>query len=214
MAKRNRRSNQKVINRRLKEGRGKGRGENYLPFLFIQDVASIGLATRDKGWITGRVHHFLSKLEWLFFLTLEWSLDITDIREQYPLDLDETLAIARRLSISHPVDPKTREPILMTTDFLIAMRTPTGISEFARTVKYKKDLASLRVMEKFEIERVYWQLRGVDWKIVTEQDIDPILTTNVRWLHRYRWLHTIAPITEDTVRCVETVLRPQLDDED
>lgn len=213
MAKRNRRSNRKVINRRLKEGRGKGRGEKYLPFLFIQDVASIGLATRDKGWITGRVHHFLSKLEWLFFLTLEWVLDIIDIREQYPLDLDETLAIAKRLGISHPVDPKTREPIMMTTDFVITVRTPTGIIELARTVKYKKDLASLRVMEKFEIERVYWQSRGVDWKIITEQDIDLILAANVKWLHRYRWLHAIAPITEETIQRVEAVLRPQLTEE-
>src|SRR2546421_516401 len=62
MAKRNRSSNQRVIDQRLKEGRGKGRGKEYQPFLFIQDVASLGLATRAKGWVTGRIHHFLSKL--------------------------------------------------------------------------------------------------------------------------------------------------------
>jgi hypothetical protein len=213
MAKRNRSSNRKVIDRRLKEGRGKGRGEHYQPYLFIQDVASTGLSTRDKGWITGRVHHFLSKLEWLFFLTLEWMYGVIDIREQYPLDLEETLAIAKRLGIAHPIDPKTREPIVMTTDFVITVRTPTGIMELARTVKYKKDLASLRVMEKFEIERVYWQSRGVDWKIITEQDVDQTLAANVRWLHRYRWLHAIAPITEETIRRVEAVLKPQLTEE-
>lgn len=213
MAKRNRSSNRRVIDRRLKEGRGKGRGKKYQPFLFIQDVASLGLATRAKGWVTGRIHHFLSKLEWLFFLTLEWMLDLVDIREQYPLDLDETLAIARRLSIAHPVDPRTREPIVMTTDFLVTTRTPTGIIELARTVKYKKDLASARVMEKFEIERVYWQSRGVDWKIITEKDIDLTLAANVRWLHRYRWLHAITPITEETIQRIEAVLRPQLTEE-
>ena len=39
-------------------------------------------------------------------------------------------------------------------------------------VKYAKDLASERVMEKFEVERVYWSSRGVDWGVVTEHEID------------------------------------------
>ena len=38
MAKRDRRSNRKVIDRRLKEGRGQGRGAEYKPYLRVQDV--------------------------------------------------------------------------------------------------------------------------------------------------------------------------------
>ena len=106
MAKRNRGSSPKVNKRREKEGRGTGRGANYKPWLLILDVPSIGLATRDKGWITQREHHFMSKLEWQYFYLLEWSLIVTDIREQFPLDLEETLAIAKSLGIPHPSNRK------------------------------------------------------------------------------------------------------------
>src|SRR5437763_1442382 len=97
MAKRKRDNGQKAQRRRSKEGRGVGTGADYTPYLFIHDVASIGLASRDWGWKTNRVHHFLSRLELKFFYILEWLQHVLDIREQFPLDLDETLAIADRL---------------------------------------------------------------------------------------------------------------------
>ncbi len=186
MGKRNRSSNQKVIDRRLKAGRGKGRGEDYDPYLHIQDVASIGLAVRDKGWKTNRVHHFLSSLEWFYFLKLEWARTVIDIREQYPLDLDETMAIAKSLGIAYPVDTTTKEPIVMTTDLVYTTKTSLRVTDHARTVKYAQDLSDLRVMEKFEIERVYWTIRNITWRIVTERNVNPSFTFNVRWLHRYR----------------------------
>ena len=62
MAKRDRRSDRKVIDRRLKEGRGQGRGAEYKPYLRVQDVPSQGLATRIGGWKSGREHHFMSCL--------------------------------------------------------------------------------------------------------------------------------------------------------
>lgn len=210
MAKRNRNVTPKVKERRRKEGRGLGTGKDYKPELRIQDVASIGLATRDRGWKTGRVHHFMSQLEWLFFYILEWSTQVLDIREQFPLDLDETLAIAKRLGIRHPTDPKTKEPIVMTTDFLITIGNTTHSVMVARTIKYGNKLTSRRVMEKFEIERVYWTSRSVDWAIVTEREISREFAANVQWVHFHRDLATLAPITEATVREVETYLAPKL----
>ena len=53
MAKRDRRSDRKVIDRRLKEGRGQGRGAEYKPYLRVQDAPSQRLATRIGGWKTG-----------------------------------------------------------------------------------------------------------------------------------------------------------------
>jgi ABC-type multidrug transport system fused ATPase/permease subunit len=70
-------------------------------------VASQGLASRIKGWKTGRVHHLLSELETSYFYLLEWSLSVLDIREQFPLlPLEETLAIADQCGIAHPNDPR------------------------------------------------------------------------------------------------------------
>ena len=210
VAKRNRSVTAKSKERRRQEGRGTGTGKNYKPELLIQDVASIGLATRDRGWKTGRVHHFMSLLEWFYFYSLEWSLDVLDIREQFPLAHEETLAIAKRLGIRHPADPKTKEPIVMTTDFVVTVGNMTHNTIVARTIKYQNKLSSRRVMEKFEIERVYWTSRDVDWGIVTERDISREFAGNVEWVHSHRDLASIAPITEGTVREVETHLAPKL----
>ncbi|HEV7736265.1 MAG TPA: hypothetical protein VGO47_02690, partial [Chlamydiales bacterium] len=83
MAKRKRLVTETSIKRRIKEGRGIGRLANYKPWLHIQDVPSLGLSSRIKGWKTQRVHHFLSGLELLYFYILEWSRNVVDIREQY-----------------------------------------------------------------------------------------------------------------------------------
>jgi hypothetical protein len=63
MAKRKRSTDLQTIAKRLKEGRGDGRGASYQPWLQIQDVPFQGLASRIKGWKTGREHHLMSNLE-------------------------------------------------------------------------------------------------------------------------------------------------------
>ncbi len=181
MAKRKRQSTILSIEKRIKEGRGQGYGKEYIPWLLIQDVSSIGRAPRILGWKTNRIHHLLSDLERSYFYILEWSDVVTDIREQFPLlPLEETMSIANELGIKHPIDPKTKEPIVMTTDFLIN----TGDKLIARTLKMSDDLESRRVIEKFEIERVYWQKRHVDWGIVTEAQIPNKLVKNIDYIHQ------------------------------
>lgn len=187
MAKRRRGKGERSIRRSIRDGRGKGRGADYNPWLRIQDVPSRGLVTRIKGWKTGRVHHLLSLLELWYFYVLEWSQKVTDIREQYPLlPLEETLETARRLGVRHPTDPVTQQPIVMTTDFLVTVRRGGSEVDEARTVKCERDLLSKRVLEKLEIERRYWEARGVDWRIVTEKQIPVVLAKNVQWFHQYR----------------------------
>lgn len=187
MAKRNRTVDDTVISKRIDSGRGQGKGSSYKPWLLIQDVPSIGLATRIKGWKTSRVHHFLSNLELNYFYVLEWSSIVTDIREQYPLlPREETLAIASNCGIRHPQEPKTQIPIVMTCDFFITIAGNIQEKEVVRTVKSGKDLQSKRTREKLEIERLYWSQRGIDWGIVTDQEIPLILAKNVEWLHPFK----------------------------
>lgn len=195
MAKRKRGTTQSSIEGRIKEGRGHGRLSEYNPWLHIQDVGSKGLVSRIKGWKAGRVHHLLSQQELRYFYVLEWSPSVTDIREQYPLlPLEETFDIARRLDIRHPTDPATKQPIVMTTDFLVTIRLGDSEVDQARTVKCEKDLLSKRVLEKLEIERRYWESRGVDWKIVTEKQIPVELARNIEWVHQYRDLEDFATL--------------------
>lgn len=184
MAKRKRRTTATVIEQRLKEGRGQGRGASYKPWLTIQDVSSTGTCSRIKGLKTGRRHELLSQHEARYFYILDWSLRVEDIREQYPLlPLEETLEIASHLGISHPIDPKTKHPIVMTTDFHITIRQNMGVFEQARTVKPSKELNNRRTLEKFEIERQYWLDRKISWGIVTEHEIPKVLAKNIDWLH-------------------------------
>lgn len=192
MAKRKRKTNKITNKRRQKEGRGEGILGNYKPWINIQDIASLGLSTRIRGLKTGRVHHLLSQLELNCFYCLDWEIRVLDIREQYPLDLPETLAIAKELNIRHPRVPNTLEDVVMTTDFLVTIRHPHGIQETAFTVKYSKDLEKTRAIEKLEIERFYWERRGINWLIITEKQINSILVRNIKWIHSFANLKYFA----------------------
>jgi predicted transposase YbfD/YdcC len=183
MSKRTRTSN---IDKWIKEGRGSGVGSDYKPWLRIQDVSSLGRSTRLKGFKTGRQHEFLSDLERNYFYLTKYSDFVIDIREQFPLlPLEETIVIADELGIKHPTNPKTNEPIVMTTDFLLTLDKGQGAFEFARTIKMKDELLKERVLEKFEIEREYWQRRDIDWGIVTEEEIPKTMARNISYIHDY-----------------------------
>lgn len=174
---------EKKINEMEKEGRGQGTGEHYKPWINIQDFPSSGLATRSKGWKTNRIHQFLSKLERSYYYVLEWNDSVVDIREQYPLTREDTWIIANEKGIKHPTDPKSQTPIVMTTDFLITIKDSKGTRHVARTIKPSSELENERTIEKFEIERTYWEDRGIDWGIITEKEIPKDMVENVEWLH-------------------------------
>lgn len=127
----------------------------------------------------------LSQLELNCFYCLDWCEKVIDIREQYPLYLMETLAIAKELGVKHPRIISTGENVVMTTDFLVSIADLSGTREIAINVKYSKDLNNSRTIEKLEIERQYWQRRGIEWRIVTEHQIERNLVSNVKWLHSF-----------------------------
>jgi hypothetical protein len=211
VAKRNRATTSRVIAKRIAEGRGEGAGSSYNPWYHIQDVASKGLVTRVKGWKTKRVQHFLSLLELRYFYLLEWDQNITDIREQYPLlPQEETLTIAESCGIPHPADPKTRYPVVMTTDFLYTMRAGVGEVDRACAVKYASDLQSRRTLEKLEIERRYWKARNIVWNIITERDVTIALAKNIEWVHQYLYLHDFTTLPKPATRQITSVLTQQI----
>lgn len=174
------------IEKWIKEGRGSGTGADYKPWIRIQDVSSLGRSHRLKGIKTTRMHEFLSDLERNYFYLSEYSDFVIDIREQFPLlPLEETIVIADELGIKHPTDPKNGELIVMTTDFLLTLDRGQGAFEDARTIKMKDELMGERVLEKFEIEREYWQRRDIDWGIVTEEEIPKTMARNISYVHDY-----------------------------
>jgi hypothetical protein len=170
---------EKWINKRIAKGYGQGSGKSYKPFIEVRSFSSRGLSSRIPGNKVERVHHTLSALESKYFCVLELIDNILEIKENFALlPLTKTVSIAKSLGIKHPQDSITKQNIVMTTDYLILIKINGQTKRIARTIKYTKDLSSKRVIEKFEIERIYWQRQGVDWGIVTERDIDPNLISN------------------------------------
>lgn len=192
---------------RLKERRGQGTYSDYTPWILVHEFSSHGFSSRVYGWKTKRIHHFFSLLELLYFYTLEWSPIISDVREQYPLlPLDETVAIAQSLGIKHPIDPMTREPKVMTTDFYLSVLRGIGVCHQARTIKYAQDLLNRRVIEKFEIERVYFQNRNINWAIITERDIPLVVARNVEILHPYFHAESLHPLSKKEIHYISKEL--------
>ncbi len=161
----------------LHEGCGQGTGADYKPQITIHDLPSQGISARVFGHTTGRIHHLLSRLEEFYFYLIDFDPDVQDIREQFPLRLTETLEIASRFNIKHPQAGSFPYPI--TTDFLITRAD--GLH--ARTIKPSAELEKKRVIEKFSIECQYWREKGVDWKIVTEKDIQWDKARNLQWMY-------------------------------
>lgn len=169
------------------------RGKNYVPALKVQSVSSEGLSARIAGIKTGRQHDLLSLNEQRYFYILEFSDFVVDIREQFPMNIEKTMMIARELGINHPYDREKNEPYLMTTDFCITIQKDGLIYDIVRTVKPSEELMQLRKIEKFEIERVYWEREKIDWGIVTELEIDKTLAKNIL---NFRGAYSLEDIPE------------------
>ena len=182
------------IQKWIKEGRGQGFGNNYKPWLTIRDVSSEGRSHRVFGHKSQRTHHLLSDLELSTFLLLEWHSTTIDIREQYPLDLEQTLEIAKTIGIPHPKFGKYYQ--IMTSDFLVD--THNSITpKFVLQVKYSNALNDPRTIEKIEIERQYWKQQNIPFYIFTEHQVPRIVSQNIQWL--YSSINTIELSEQDTL---------------
>jgi hypothetical protein len=132
---------------------------------------------------------------------------VIDIREQYPLfPQEETLEIAREMGVRHPTDPRTRHPIVMTTDLFLTVRQGLDVTYVPITVKYRKELRKLRIVEKLEIERRFWKRRSLKLKIADESLVSLGFLRNMLWLRSYYRLDDLYPLTANEVDQIAAVL--------
>lgn len=113
-------------------------------------------------------------------MLLDWNIETTDIREQFPLRQEDTLALAFEAGIEHPALNGVMH--IMSSDFLVNTSN-TNLPKFVLQAKYTQAIQDPRTIEKLELERRYWQLKGVPWQLVTEQDIPKIVFQNISWLY-------------------------------
>jgi hypothetical protein len=169
-----------IVKRLQKEKRGQGIGKDYKPFLTVRDVPSRGRVHRRPALTHNRIVHLLSDLELAAFLIFDWNSSVLDIREQFPLNPEATIDLAKRFGIKHPVYRGVRQ--VMTTDFLVDFEHKGQHQLHAVSVKYAEDLEDERTLEKQELERLFWEGEGVDWFVFTEHDVPLTSLKNIRWL--------------------------------
>jgi len=201
------------IVRFVKQGYGQGEGSAYVPWIRVQDIPSRGRSRKVPGIKSGRNHHTLSDLEYYYLLLLEFSSDVVDIREQYPVfATPRARDIAAELGIRYPMYVGTQVPFVMTSDFAVTLMDATGKRRIAiRTCKYESELSDpnngLAVLEKLELERAIWADKGItDWMIVTDQLMSPVLKDNLDWLHKSPLSDAAIATPEQRAKYIDAVV--------
>ena len=169
-----------IIRKLEKEKRGQGYGKDYKPYLTVRDIPSKGRVHRRPALTHGRIVHLLSDLELAAFLLFDWNVSVIDIREQFPLNPEKTINIAKRLGIKHPAAKGVIQ--VMSTDLLIDIRQGGQTVTQAISIKYRDELEDPRVIEKLELERRYWEGEQVEWFLFTENEVPETLVQNIKWL--------------------------------
>lgn len=164
---------------KLREHRGEGEGAEYKPWIKAREFNSTGTAHNIVDWKSGRTIELLSEGEtWLYYI-LRWDDRVADIREQFPLNLAETNAIADNSGIMR-VDKGEDN---MTTDLLVTMDDGTF-----RAYSVKADRSQTvapRDIEKLWIEKTYWNTHKIPWKLVYKIDLNRDYADNIRLCVEY-----------------------------
>lgn len=188
-----------VLARFAKQNRGEGVFENYRPWHQVTrgDPSSLG-RSHLLQW-RGRHIDLLSDGELVAALFSMQVPDVIDIREQFPIQLEEgshelapylhhttdhlfpgTISLAEQLNIRHPTlsNSAGRVAWVMTTDLLLAINhdqiqlCAVSCKPDAKLTRRSKELLSL--------EQLYWQIRGVRWLLITPQVYDPRVALSLR----------------------------------
>ena len=84
-----------------------------------QGVPTLGDGSPDRA-----THHFFSDTELAVFLLLEWNPDVIDIREQFPLRIEDTLSLAEQANTRHAQAGGYHQ--VLSSDFVVDLSKPTG----------------------------------------------------------------------------------------
>lgn len=166
---------ERTINRWIAQGYGQGEGMAYKPFFHVRDVPSAGRSTILLGLKIPRKHHYLSDIEYGYHLLSEYSTSVIEIREQFALlPREETRFLAEKLNVRHPIYPRTGNLWVCTSDLVLTIQEEGRIRLLVLSCKPESDIdpsnsKSTHTLEKLLLEKTYWDVRGVEWRLVTEK---------------------------------------------
>lgn len=174
-----------MLKRFKKEERGLGINKDYSPWHQIKRSEPSSRGKSSRIILMDRLVHTLSTVELNCVLFATMIYDVIDIREQFPLnkyseghELNEytdsygifypgTTNIADQLGFKHPqLRDGSKELWTITTDILMTIKLDAGLNLLAISCK-KVVSQSKRQKELLEIEKHYWNERGVEWLLIT-----------------------------------------------
>lgn len=183
-----------------KAKRGLGQYGEFSPYIQITrgDFPSRGRSEIAADPVTGRLHHFLSWLEYFIWLHLT-HLGAVQIREQFPLGLEDndrdfpdrnwegmgTLSAAKTLGVKHP-SINSEVPLVLTTDLLVS----DAWGDHAVFIRYGNEVPRCgRQLELLKLHSLYWKERGIPHYVLTESDLDMPLIDLLIWAYPSRRIH-------------------------
>jgi hypothetical protein len=173
---------EKIIAQWVAEGRGKGDGPNYLPWLTVFDFTSLGRIERTYSEKFGRTIHLMADVESNTFYALEWMERVTDLKEEYPLDRDITQEIAKALNIRHPYYPRTHVPMVMTVDFLVTEKNngkTSYVGYDCKRTEYAEDACAIGYLQ---IVRTYLAGMDIPHRLVFHSKLPTQKIKSIQWI--------------------------------
>lgn len=200
--------NEEKLRRYMKEGRGQGEFETYKGFIQIHDFGSIGRSGRLTSWKSNRIVHLLSDIETRFFYLTEFDDSILQVKEHFPLyDFEDVVGEQKDIDIRKFKDKQSGFPYILTTTFLITVKGKDGHTfEVARSVKASHELEKKTTIERFELIRRYFDIKGIDWSLVTQKEIPLIKAKNIEWIHPAKFLTETTNFNESDVLNLKSIL--------
>ena len=169
----------------------------YRPWNTIRQSHTYGQGQEMLSRLSDRTHHLYSRGERQMFVLVEALPGVIDLKEQFPLSLDETLALADELNIKHPAAYKERvehDGVIpaktMTSDLVATFRLANGHTRVVvYSFKYadaidesKHPRSAKRAKQKLELERIYWERKGIKWVLMTDESYSPTYIYNLEYL--------------------------------
>lgn len=167
------------------KGRGQGRFDEYRPYFNIREVCSQAIRTRFYVRRFNHLYQLMSYGEVLALMILDWDERNIEVREQYPLEPNITLKLAKQYGIKHP--GYTQGYTVMTTDFLVTRVVDGRQTLRAFQIKYDKAQAEEpRTREKLQLEELYWKQRNVPWCVTYTTNFNQAFCRNLELIAPFR----------------------------
>lgn len=155
---------------------GTGDGADYKPYLQVGEFGSMGTCSCIVDYKTGRTVHTFSQAEAMMWYILRWDDENLDIKEQYPLPVEETVRIARQNNFAHPF--RNGEYSVLTSDFYVKRKDRQFV------ISIKTDINE-KMYKNLLIEKLYWNSIDVPWYLQFKKDINETEFINIKSVVRY-----------------------------